>query len=111
MARTALFSRLRRLVAVCRAAERRGIHDPHDIAALVHAPVSRRGFGKGVLAGAAIVGTGNASGCGDDGGAADTTTGDGSSGAHGSTGADTGGADPSAGEASGATTSRARWSR
>ncbi len=60
MARTALFARLRQL---CVAARR---DRPVPALELQGSPVSRRAFGRGVLAGAALVSSSTGAGCGDD---------------------------------------------
>jgi monoamine oxidase len=59
MARTTLFSRLRRMVALCRAARDEGITDPRDVEVWVRDAMGRRDAMRGML-GAALV----ASGCG-----------------------------------------------
>lgn len=76
MARTALFSRLRRLCAAARRDLLVAAGSDRDAGVAV----SRRAFGRAALAGAALVSTGTGSGCGDDGASADAGTGTSTSG-------------------------------
>jgi monoamine oxidase len=81
MARTSLFSRLRRLAAAISAARSEGITDPHEIAAWVRAhPLPRREFNRTLLASLGLVAVGGGStGCPTDdtsGGASTGTDGD-----------------------------------